>query len=195
MSQPSGRFGIEPGPAFWRFGRVNPTPTPHAGTVAAGLIDWRALLPAWLICGVLDINAAFISANLTADRSPMWVLRAVAGALLGKASFDAGPWVGGLGLGLHFFVAFNAALVFHLLSRKFPGLLRHALPAGMLFGGCVYLFMNCVTLPFCSWFRSLYLDTPVVWAHARFGWPQFGIHLTCVGLGISLPMKYFSRRT
>ena len=62
--------------------------------------DRRGLLHAWLLCGVLDINAAFLSAWLTADRTPLWVLRAVAGALLGKASFDAGPWVGVLGLGL-----------------------------------------------------------------------------------------------
>jgi len=25
----------------------------------------------------------------------------------------------------------------------------------------VYLFMNCVTIPFASWFRSLYLHTPL----------------------------------
>jgi hypothetical protein len=153
----------------------------------------RGLLYAWLICGVLDINAAFISSYLVADRSPMFVLRAVAGALLGKASFDAGPWVGVLGLGLHFFVAFNAALGFWLLSRKFPILLRHAFVAGPVYGAGVYLFMNCVTLPFCSWFRSLYLDTPVNWSHAKFGWPQFGIHLTCVGLAIALSTRRFSR--
>lgn len=162
---------------------MNPTTTPGG----------RALLAAWLTCGVLDINAAFISAYFTAGHNPMWVLRAVASALLGKASFEAGPWVGGLGLGLHFFVAFNAALVFHLLSRRFPGLLRQAIPAGMLFGFGVYLFMNCVTIPFCSWFRSLYLGTPVVWTHARFGWPQFGIHLTCVGLAIALAVRRWSR--
>lgn len=162
---------------------MNPTPVPGK----------RALIAAWLICGVLDINAAFISAWLTADRSPMWVLRAVAGALLGKASFETGPWVGGLGLGLHFFVAFNAAAVFWLLSRKFPALLRFALVAGPVYGAGVYLFMNCVTIPFCSWFRSLYLDTPVNWAHAKFAWPQFGIHLTCVGLAIALAVRRWSR--
>ncbi len=181
------RFGVEPAEVFWRFHPVN-SPTP-----AAGFIDWPAFLPAWLVCAVLDINAAFLNSYLTAGHSPGWVLQAVASALLGKAAFDGGAGVQALGLGLHFFVAFNAALVFHRLSRKFPGLLRHAVPAGMLFGFGVYLFMNCVTLPFCSWFRSLYLDTPVVWAHAKFGWPQFGIHLTCVGLGIALPMKLCAR--
>lgn len=155
---------------------------------------WRPLAAGGLICGVLDINAAFLSAYLTAGRSPMWVLRAVASALLGRdAAFGGGAWVGALGLGMHFTVAFSATLIFVLLSRKFPGLLRQAVPAGMIYGLGVYLFMNCVTIPFCSWFRSLYLHTPVNWAHAPFGWPQFFIHLACVGLAISLAVRRWSR--
>jgi hypothetical protein len=162
--------------------------------VAVNAPLWRPLVAGGLICGVLDINAAFLSAYLTADRTPMWVLRAVASALLGRdAAFSGGAWVGGLGLGLHFLVAFTATLVFVLLSRKFPVMLQHAIPAGIIFGLGVYLFMNCVTIPFCSWFRSLYLATPVNWAHAPFAWPQFCIHLTCVGLSISLAVKKFSR--
>ena len=155
---------------------------------------WRPLVAGGLICGVLDINAAFVSAYLTAGRNPMWVLRAVASALLGRdAAFGGGDWVGGLGLAMHFTVAFTATLVFVLLSRKFPVMLRHAVPAGILFGLGVYLFMNCVTIPSCSWFRSLYLQTPVNWAHAPFAWPQFCIHLFIVGLSISLAVKKFSR--
>mgnify|MGYP000850322100 FL=1 len=151
----------------------------------------RPLLAGGLICGVLDIHAAFLSAYLTAGRSPMWVLRAVASALLGRdVAFGGGAWVGVLGLGMHFTVAFGATLVFVLLSRKFPVLLRQAIPAGMTYGLGVYLFMNGVTIPLCSWFRSLYLHTPVNWAHAPFGWPQFGIHLTCVGLAISLAVRW-----
>src|SRR4051812_46363066 len=132
--------------------------TPAAGSVSL----WRPLVAGGLICGVLDINAAFISAYLTADRTPWWVLRAVASALLGRdTAFDAGPWVEAMGLALHFFVATSWTAVFYLLSRKFPALLRHPIVAGMLFGLGVYLFMNCITIPFCSWFRSLYLSTPV----------------------------------
>ena len=171
---------------------MNPTSMPSIVPLRPG---GRALLAAWLICGVLDINAAFLNSYLQAGRSPFWVLQAVASALLGRDAAFAGGWgVGALGLGLHFFVAFNAAAVFWLLSRKFPSLLRHAIPAGMIHGAAVYGFMNCVTLPFTSWFRSLYLHTPVVLAPARFGWAQFGIHLTCVGLAIALAVKYFSRR-
>lgn len=156
---------------------------------------WRPLVTGGLICGVLDINAAFVSAYLTADRTPMFVLRAVASALLGReAAFGGGAWVGVMGLAMHFTVAFTATLIFVLLSRKFPVLLKHAIPAGMVFGLGVYLFMNCITIPVCSWVRSLYLHTPVNWAHAPFGWPQFCIHLFIVGLSISLGVKWGSRR-
>lgn len=170
---------------------MNPTSTPSSVPLRPG---GRALVAAWLICGVLDINAAFLNAWLQSGRSPVWVLQAVASALLGRDAFVGGWEVGGLGLGLHFFVAFNAAAVFWLLSRKFPLLLRHAAPAGLLHGAAVYVFMNCVTLPFSSWFRSLYLHTPVVLTPAKFSWAQFGIHLTCVGLAITLAVKHFSRR-
>ena len=156
--------------------------------------SWRPIVAGGLICGVLDINAAFISAYLVADRTPLWVLRAVAAALLGRdLAFSAGPWAEVLGLAMHFFVAASWTTVFYLLSRRFPILLRHAFVAGPLYGAGVYLFMNCVTIPFSSWFRSLYLATPVSWAHVPFDWPQFGIHLTCVGLSISLAVRRWSR--
>jgi hypothetical protein len=164
---------------------MNPDPKPFS---------WRPIVAGGLICGVLDINAAFLSAYFAADRTPAWVLRAVASALLGRdVAFSAGPWVGVMGLAMHFLVATSWTTVFYLLSRKFPALLKHVVPAGMLFGLGVYLTMNCIVLPLCSWFRSLYLSTPVNWAHAPFGWPQFGIHLTCVGLAIALSVRRWSR--
>ena len=142
---------------------------------------------------MLDINAAFISAYWNNDRTPLWVLRAVASAVLGRDAFGGGAWVGVMGLAMHFLVAFSWATVFTLFARKFPVLLRHAIPAGLAFGLGVYLFMNCITIPLCSWFRSLYLGTPVNWAHAPFGWPQFCIHLVFVGLAISLAVRHWSR--
>jgi hypothetical protein len=155
---------------------------------------WPAILAAGLICGVLDIAAAFLSAYLAADRSPPWVLRAVASAVLGRdLAFGGGAWVPALGLAMHFLVATTWAAVFTLLSRRFPALLRHVFVAGPLFGLFVYWFMNGITIPFCSWLRSLYLGTPVSWAHAPFGWPQFCIHLTCVGLAIALAVRHWSR--
>lgn len=175
------RFGVEAVRLIWRVVGMNPTTTPGG----------RALLAAWLICGVLDINAAFLSAYLQAGRSPLWVLQAVASALLGAESFKQGNAAAAFGLGLHFCVAFNAAAVFWLLSRRWPAMLQHAVPAGLLHGAAVYLFMNCATIPFASWFRSLYLHTPLR-GMAPLAWAQFGIHLTCVGLAISLSVKRFS---
>ncbi len=171
---------------------MSPTSETPAAPPAGGPICWRALLAAWLLCGVLDINTAFLNTYVQTGNGPFWVLQAVAGAVLGKASFAGGFWVGALGLALHFFVAFNAAAIFCALSRWWPVLVRRAVPAGLLYGAAVYLFMNLVALPFTGWFRSLYLHTPVVYA-PRLSWAQFGIHLTCVGLAISLTVRRFSR--
>src|SRR5262245_59579883 len=93
----------------------------------------RALVAAGLACGVLDISAAFTNAYLANGRAPLWVLRAVASAVLGRdLAFGGGAWVPALGMTMHFFVAFSWATAFTLLSRKFPALLRYAVPAGLV---------------------------------------------------------------
>lgn len=144
--------------------------TKAANAVSPGCVlpRGRALLTAWLTCGVLDINAAFLDTWLSSGRSPIWLLQAVAAALLGKHSFALGWWSAAFGLSLHFCVALCAAAIFWLLSRRHPGLLRHAVPAGLAYGAAVYLCMNTVTIPIVAWFRSLYLHTPLRgWRH----WP------------------------
>lgn len=172
---------------------MNSTTASSIPAPARGRTGGRAIVCAGLACGLLDIGAAFLNSYLQAGRTPLWLLQAVASALLGAASFRGGYASAAFGLGLHFFVAFNAAAVFWLCSRRFPALRLHTVPAGLLYGAAVYVFMNCVTIPFASWFRSFYLHTPVVLAPAKFGWPQFFIHLTCVGLAISLVVRRFSR--
>src|SRR3989304_4623942 len=131
------RFGIEARRRFWRFGGMNPTSTPSIATPRPGGRappppgrGGRALLAAWLACGVLDLTAACLNSWAQAGRSPLWLLQAVASALLGAASFSHGLVSAALGLALHFFVAFNAAAVFWLLSRRFPRLLHQAVAAG-----------------------------------------------------------------
>ena len=53
--------------------------------------------------------------------------------------------------------------------------------------------MNYATLPALSWLRSLYLHTPVRWP-GPMGWPQFGIHLICVGLPIVWGIRRATQR-
>lgn len=155
---------------------------------------WPAIVAGGLACGVLDINAAFISAYINGGMVPARLLKAVASGLLGGGAMNGGAGVAAFGLLLHFCVAFGWAAVFYLLSRRLKFLREQAVVSGLLYGAFVYLAMNYAVLPLAAQFRSLYI--PGTKPHVpRLAWPQFCIHLTCVGLAISLAVRHWSRRS
>jgi len=145
----------------------------------------QAILSGWLLCGVLDITAAFVQAWIQAGRTPAAVLKGVASALWGRAALDAGPGMAAAGLAMHFTVALTWTVVFYALSRKLT-FLRTAplLLVGPLYGVVVFSAMNYGTLPLLSWVRSFYLGTPPRWPGSM-SWPQLFIHMVCVGLPIA----------
>jgi len=154
----------------------------------------KAILWAGLVCGCMDITAAFIDVGVNFGRSPLWLLQNVASALLGPASYEGGVPTAALGLLIHFSVAFTWTTIFYLLSRRFPGLLRQAVLSGLLYGAFVYFFMFRVVLPLTIQLKSLYLTTPF-----NHNWPllrlsQFFVHLGCVGLPIALVIRAKSGR-
>jgi uncharacterized membrane protein YagU involved in acid resistance len=153
---------------------------------------WRPWVAAGLLCGVLDIHGAFLTAWLNAGRSPGWVLQAVASGLLGADAFQGGAGVKLFGLALHFSVAFGWAGVFVALSRRMPFLINRVWLAGPLYGAFVYLAMNLAVLPLAAQFRGLYLPEtrPFV---PRLTWSQLVVHLTCVGLAIAWAVQRFGR--
>ena len=73
-------------------------------------------------------------------------------------------------------------------------LLRHAGPVGLLYGLAVFVVNNFGTAPLLSWFRSLYLHTPVLLT-GPMGLSQAVIHLFCVGLPIALVVRRYSRES
>lgn len=96
------------------------------------------------IAGTLD----FISAILTFGPG---VAKAIAGGLLGRQVIQTGgalEWT--LGLLLHFFIAFCAAAVYCLASRRLPFLRDHWLVCGMFYGIGAYIVMTFVVLPLCA---------------------------------------------
>jgi hypothetical protein len=138
-----------------------------------------------LLCGVLDISAAFVQSWIQAGVMPANVLRGVASALWGRAALDGGAGIAVTGLAMHFLVALTWTLVFYAASRRLAVLRTAPLPVvGPLYGVVVFTAMNYGTLPALSWLRSLYLHTPPRWP-GPMGWPQFVIHLCCVGLPIA----------
>jgi hypothetical protein len=137
---------------------------------------------AGLIAGILDITSAFVIAGIKGTGS-IRMLQGIASGLLGQRSFEGGMATAGLGLGIHFLIAFTAAAVFYAASRKLSSLTEHAVVSGLLYGIAVYIFMYWVVIPlaFPTAHHSTSRDVTAVI-----------IHIILIGLPISLVVHRFS---
>ena len=81
------------------------------------------IVAAGLLCGAMDITAAFIT-WVPKGVSPRRLLQGIASGLLGPAAFRGGLPTTALGLTLHFLIAFTAAAVFYAASRRIGALLH-----------------------------------------------------------------------
>ena len=155
--------------------------------------DWKAILYAGALVGVLDITAACIQVYIASGMMPIRLLQGVAGSLLGRGSHNGGFATAALGLLMHFTMALIVATIFYALSRRFPlpKNLLGVVAVGLLYGAAVFAVNNFATAPFLSWVRGLYLHTPILFKPPM-GWSQLVIHLFCVGLPIALVMRQYS---
>jgi hypothetical protein len=137
---------------------------------------------AGLIAGILDITSAFVIAGIKGTGS-LRMLQGIASGLFGRRSFEGGMATAGLGLGIHFLIAFTAAAVFYVASRKFSYLTQHAVVSGVLYGIAVYIFMYWIVVPlaFPTARHSTSRDVTAVI-----------IHIVLIGLPISLVVRRFS---
>lgn len=135
-----------------------------------------------LACGVLDISAALIRYRQVGV-GPERLLQGIASGMLGPRAFDGGAATAFLGLCCHFFIAFAAASVFVLLSRRAAFLVEHPIISGAVYGWIVYFFMQLVVLPLSAIGRS-----PHSLSMTFIG---LAIHTVCVGLPISLVASRF----
>jgi len=143
----------------------------------------KAIVWAGLIAGAMDITAAFIVYGFF-GATPLRILQGIASGLLGPSSYEDGMASAALGLLCHFTIAFGAATVFYLLSRQMPFLVRHFVPAGVLYGIAVYFFMGRVVIPLSRAHRGPFsLKMMII---------GVTIHIFCVGLPISTTVKRFS---
>jgi hypothetical protein len=145
-----------------------------------------AIFVAGLLCGVMDITAAFLLAWIPNHVHPVRLLQGIASGLLGRVSFQHGWATGALGLAFHFLIAFTAAAVFYAASRRLPALLDHPWIAGIGYALVVYGFMYWVVMPLSRLHRHpatlSYTATAII------------VHIVCVGLPISLVIHRFARR-
>lgn len=142
----------------------------------------HAVLWAALVCGILDITAAFVVYG-SFGLKPLRLLQGIASGLLGQKAFNGGVATAVLGLLCHFVIAFGAATVYIMASRFFPSLVQHAILSGVLYGAVVYFFMNRIVLPLSA-------VTPRPFS-LRFMIIGVIIHIFCVGLPISLVARRF----
>jgi hypothetical protein len=140
----------------------------------------RPILVGGALAGTFDMISAFITFGFG-------VPRAIAGGLLGRGAFQggAGTWI--LGFVLHYFIAFSAATVYCLSSRRLGFLKDHWLVCGLFYGIAVFLVMNLVVLPLCA----LHATGPYQLRGLIQG---LVVHMLIIGLPISLSLNRLSGR-
>lgn len=107
---------------------------------------YAAIVMGGLIAGICDITQAFIGFGLLGAR-PYRILQHIAGGILGARSYQMGWRSAFMGPVLHFVIAFTAAAVYYIASRRMQLLVEHAVLCGLLYGEAVFLFMYFVVLP------------------------------------------------
>jgi hypothetical protein len=141
------------------------------------------VLTAGAVCGVLDISAAIITYAVKGVR-PISLLQGIAAPLLGPETFQEGLRSALLGLSIHFFIAFVAAALFFLVSRRSLWLLRHPIEAGIYYGFGVYAVMYWIVLRLLG-SKPQHLGATLI---------AIATHIVCVGLPISLITSSLQRR-
>jgi hypothetical protein len=145
------------------------------------LTNVQAIFWGGLVAGTLDAVDGVIAYG-TQGLNPIQVLQYIASGALGQSSFRGGLAAAALGAAFHFTIAWVAAGVFVLASRRLEILKTRAVPAGLLYGAAVYLFMNYLVLPLSAVAPSTF--------HA-------GLFLNGVighALFVGLPISLFARR-
>ncbi len=137
------------------------------------------------IAGVLDFIAACVT-NASRGVTPMRIGQSIASGVLGRSAFNGGYKTAALGVLLHFVIAFGAATVFCLASNKLQWLVERPLLSGALFGVVVFWFMQLIVLPLSA-----------ISFKQNFSWQVVAtgmiVHILCVGLPISLAVRWRAR--
>ncbi len=145
---------------------------------------FRAIVTTGLVVGVLDILSAFViwwQRGVTIQRG----LQGIAAGLLGAKSYEGGMATAGLGLALHFFVAFVVVSIFYLASRKISFLTKQPLISGVFYGIGVYIVMYWFVLPTAfSTFRHR-LSNELI---------EVAIHVCLIGLPTAFIVRRYAQR-
>ena len=145
------------------------------------LTNVQAIFWGGLVAGILDAVDGVIAFG-TQGLNPIQVLQDIGSGALGQSAFQGGLATAALGVAFHFTIAWVAAGVFVLATRRLQILKTHAVPAGLLYGAAVYFFMNYLVLPLSAVAASTF---------------HLGLFLNGVighALFVGLPISFFARR-
>jgi hypothetical protein len=130
------------------------------------------------IAGLLDMTSAYITFG-------RYMPIGIAGGLVGAAGRHVSISQYILGLCIHYFIAFSAAAVYCLASRKLEFLREHFIVCGLFYGIAVFLVMQLVVLPLSAY-------------HAMGPYQYRGLvqgllaHMFLIGLPISTSLRNLS---
>jgi hypothetical protein len=114
------------------------------------------ILLAGFIAGTIDIGAAALI-NAVSVRV---ILKAIAGGVLGKASFERGIQAEILGLFLQWGMSILIAAIYIIAARRFGLLQRQWVAAGLSYGIAVFFVMNYVVVPLSAIGRVPHFTAP-----------------------------------
>ena len=101
-----------------------------------------------LLIGLFDLVFAFTFYGLILGVPMLRIFQSVAAGVLGRPRATAGGVPTFLlGIVLHFVVATCIATVYYLATLVLPGLLRHPLVSGLIYGVVAYFGMKYIVLP------------------------------------------------
>jgi hypothetical protein len=130
------------------------------------------------IAGTFDEVCAFVTMGWN-------VPRVVAAGLVGTwaiKSTSVGVWA--VGVVLHFVVAFGAATVYCVASRKLPFLKEHFIVCGMFFGIAIFLVMYLVVMPLCAFhYMGPYTLRTLI--------QGILVHMLLIGLPIGMSLRWW----
>jgi len=159
--------------------------TSAAGSIAAPRPrPFAAVFWGGLLAGIFDITQAFVGFGLLGAK-PFRILQRIAGGVFGARSMQMGWTSALLGLIFHFTIAFTAAAVYYVASRKLRVLVDQAVVCGLLYGEVVFLFMYFVVLPLSALGPAHF--NIVTYITGPIG------HTFLVGLPIALSVRRFAR--
>jgi len=146
---------------------------------------FAAIFCGGLLAGILDLTQAFIGFGVAMGATPFRILQSIARGIFGAHAREMGWVSAAVGLICHFTVAFGAATVYYLASRKLRVLVERPILCGLIYGELVFLFMYFVVIPLSAVHHATYnLATYIT---GPIGHPLL------VGLPIALCIRRFSQ--